>query len=177
MTSREKGGGRWAAAVGRSLTMGGRRLAANKKLGSGGEKGACAGDTAAAERCTTSASPIRPVSLPAAPRLPSPRIRSPVSILIHPIRPRPRISSPRPPLAPIPILRAEVAPGVLLLPPHRLSPVTIPPSLSTPHQVFCVIPQKSLGVQPKTDPSTETGLDLPLPSSTYFQLVNFDFCF
>ena len=25
--------------------------------------------------------------------------------------------------------------------------------------------------------STETGLDLPLPSSTYFQLVNFDFCF
>uniref|UniRef100_A0A0E0AG82 Uncharacterized protein n=1 Tax=Oryza glumipatula TaxID=40148 RepID=A0A0E0AG82_9ORYZ len=32
-----------------------------------------------------------------------------------------------PPLAPIPILRGEVAPGVLLLPPHRRSPVSIPP--------------------------------------------------
>ncbi|PWS23042.1 hypothetical protein DKP78_15230, partial [Enterococcus faecium] len=61
-------------------------------------------------------------------------IRSPVSILIHPIRsrsrPRPRISSPRPPLAPIPILRAEVAPGVLLLPPHRRSPAKLKPLLS-----------------------------------------------
>uniref|UniRef100_A0A0E0NB58 Uncharacterized protein n=1 Tax=Oryza rufipogon TaxID=4529 RepID=A0A0E0NB58_ORYRU len=85
-------------------------------------------------QATTSASPIRPGRLLA--RRPPPisilpaevapasscsrRIRSPVSILIHPIRPRPRprISPPRPPLPP----RAEVAPGVLLLPPHRRSP-------------------------------------------------------
>ncbi|BAS77830.1 Os02g0238500, partial [Oryza sativa Japonica Group] len=58
------------------------------------------------------------------------RIRSPVSILIHPIRPRPRVSSPRLPLAPIPILRGEVAPGVLLLPPHRRSPAKLKPLLS-----------------------------------------------
>uniref|UniRef100_A0A0E0PGE7 DUF2062 domain-containing protein n=1 Tax=Oryza rufipogon TaxID=4529 RepID=A0A0E0PGE7_ORYRU len=74
--------------------------------------------------------PSRPVSSPADLHLAevapasscSRRIRSPVSILIHPIRPRPRprISSPRPPLAPIPILRAEVAPGVLLQFFHRI---------------------------------------------------------
>uniref|UniRef100_A0A0E0E7U6 Uncharacterized protein n=1 Tax=Oryza meridionalis TaxID=40149 RepID=A0A0E0E7U6_9ORYZ len=43
----------------------------------------------------------------------------------HPASASSFVSSP--PLAPIPILRGEVAPGVLLLPPHRRSPVSIPP--------------------------------------------------
>uniref|UniRef100_A0A0E0KHB0 Uncharacterized protein n=1 Tax=Oryza punctata TaxID=4537 RepID=A0A0E0KHB0_ORYPU len=56
--------------------------------------------------------------------------------------------SPRPPLAPIPILRAEVAPGVLLLPPHRRSPVSIPPY---PHLIwYFALFLKKFGVATKT---------------------------
>uniref|UniRef100_A0A0D3G601 Uncharacterized protein n=1 Tax=Oryza barthii TaxID=65489 RepID=A0A0D3G601_9ORYZ len=71
-------------------------------------------------------SPRLPISILLAEVTPASSCSCRIRILIHPIRPRPRISSPRPPLAPIPILRAEVEPGVLLLPPHRRSPVSIP---------------------------------------------------
>uniref|UniRef100_A0A0E0KG88 Uncharacterized protein n=1 Tax=Oryza punctata TaxID=4537 RepID=A0A0E0KG88_ORYPU len=78
-----------------------------------------------------------------------PHHRSPVSILIHPIRPwpRPRISSPRPPLVPNPILRAEVAPVILLQSCFRQ-----------------IVARLKFGGFNRNR--------VPLPSSTYFQVIN-----
>uniref|UniRef100_A0A0E0AG83 Uncharacterized protein n=1 Tax=Oryza glumipatula TaxID=40148 RepID=A0A0E0AG83_9ORYZ len=73
-----------------------------------------------------------------------------------------------PPLAPIPILRGEVAPGVLLLPPHRRSPTsTRHPYKIMPYLSFSFFkPMAHMSSSTRSKKSEQ--LILPLPPFTFF---------